>query len=553
MGGLAAGASAALHRSAGRTTHEGCSAITVAAADSPAGLKDAAHFVCRGRNDLSTLQKALDLVPSSGGEVVMFPGTFSDDGKSTLSVGVTSTGEHRRTSLRFQSGARLVVRRTGEEAVIKIEGDDCYLEAPRLINAAPDRLGTGIALGGEAERLGGRLSAPVYRASVSRCIVRGFAVGVELATVDGQGSSGDCLLWAGQIVECDVGILNRSFANRWIGPTIAECSTGIWIEGPREETQLTCYGPTVLNWSKSAIRVDGGFGTSIHDAWLEQSHAHGGDELDAAIVVGEGGPPSAAYSLHFAQTTHVQLGGEAYVMRVAGARGLRVDELLVSTSGSSPRVAVIVNDLPSEDGDNVVGRVTFGPDRAPDFSLVKAVKSKTSKGRLIVERAPAGRNAPAFSTVPNRRAETSDRPIAVKREDETIGGTLAEDSDLTLWVREEEAFALTAFLRFTVVRNVPGQRLSLIGPQGSSMVGSVDVFREDSKGPHRSVMATSTPSAAGEVLTLSDVDSEGDLILSMRGSVTTGSAAGFVGVASTEGPSGIMSVLIRQGSWMRLD
>src|SRR3954451_3206362 len=77
----------------------GAASLFVAAADAPDRLRNAADYVCKGKNDDAIINAAIDACGSSGGKVVLSSGTFVVSGAIRVKSAITIEGAGRSTQI----------------------------------------------------------------------------------------------------------------------------------------------------------------------------------------------------------------------------------------------------------------------------------------------------------------------------------------------------------------------------------------------------------------------------------------------------------------------
>lgn len=429
--------------------------ITVAAADSPARAKARADYVCTGTGDLAVIQTALDALPDDNavsGEVLLLAGNYQDATGDTVSIGSPSLATlNPRKILHFQRGGRLnVSNRTGRKAVIKVESPDCQIVNPNISNNTAFGNSTGIAAGGgDIATFGGRWDRAVNRGTIWSPIISNCETAIEFPSIDGGpgvgGSAGDWNVYGGYLFQNKTALRAAGYVNTVHGTTVANNNVNVWVEGRRSEAQLRTYALTLVGWNEHAFRVDGGYGSTFHDTWMEHTSATGSTSTEALRF---GTATTRANLTHFTGTTTVQLVNEQYVARYVNALGTTIDDLVISTSGAVPSVAIARNELASTGKRNRIVRTTFGPNTIP--SHVPLSIDAAAWGDVFMDRVPGAVGDVPFSTRINSSTRGSSSPAVRKAADtsKTSDATLAVDTDMTIALAPATNYALTGMIMF---------------------------------------------------------------------------------------------------------
>lgn len=428
--------------------------VTVAASDSAARAKARADYVCTGVGDLAVIQTALDSLPDDNavsGEVILLPGNYIDSTGGTASIGSPSSSKlNPRKVLKFVRGARLNVSgRTGRLAVLKVESPDCQIINPNVAGPNSFGQGTGIAIGGDTATFGGRWSRVCNRVCVVQPILSNLETGIEFASIDGGpgvgGSTGDCIVHGGYIFQNKTGIRAAGYTNSIYSPTLANNNVAIWVESRRVEAQIRSYATTIVGWNEVGIRVDGGFGSVFHDTWLEHVSASGSTATEAICI---GSKAGRANFTRFTGVTSVQVASEQYAVRYVNALETKIEDLVVSTSGSVPTTSIIRNELVSTSKRNCIERVTFGPNSIPSHTVLSI--DAAAWGDVFIDRVPGPVGGDAFSTRINPSTRASSSPAVRKAADtpKSFDATLAPDSDMTVNLSPATNYAVTGLIIF---------------------------------------------------------------------------------------------------------
>ncbi|QGJ87579.1 hypothetical protein SEA_FAITH5X5_25 [Gordonia phage Faith5x5] len=428
---------------------------TVAAVDTPMPFRARADYLCDGTADLATIQQALDALPDDNavsGEIVLLAGNYSDATNATLSVGSPSSATlNPRKVLRFERGARINVSgRTGRKAVVKVESPDCQIINPNIAGNAAFGNGTGISIGGDVATLGGFWGKVANRVLIYEPILSNLETGLEFASIDGGpgvgGSTGDCKVHGGYIFQCKTGIRAAGYTNTMYAPTLANNNKAIWVEARRSEAQLRVHDPAIVGWNEVGILVEGGFGSVFSNTWMEQNPASASTATEA-IRLGQSGTVRAN-ATKFTGTTHVQLVNEQYAIKYVGAIGTEVEELVLSTSGAVPSVAVARNEMQSTSKNNRIRRYTFGPNAIPSHTSLSI--DAAAWGELFIDRVSGLVGADGFSTRRNPSTRASSTPVARKLTDssKTSDATMGSDTELTVNLNPGTVYALDGIIFF---------------------------------------------------------------------------------------------------------
>lgn len=433
----------------------GTTTRTVAAADTPMPFRARADYLCTGTNDLTVIQQAVDDLPDDNavsGEVVLLAGNYSDASGGTVSVGSpSSASKNPRKVLRFERGARLnVSNRAGRKAVIKVESPDCQIVNPNIAGNAAFGNGTGIAIGGDVATFGGRWDKVANRVLVYEPILSNLETGIEFSSIDGGpgvgGSTGDCKVFGGYLFQSKTGIRAAGYTNTIYAPTLSNNNKPIWVESRRSEAQLRAHDVTIVGWNEVGILVDGGFGSVFTNTWMEQNPASSSTATEA-IRLGLSGSVRAS-GTKFTGSTHIQLVNEQYAIKYVGASQTEVDELILSTSGSVPSVAVARNEMQSTSKNNRIRKYTFGPNSIPSHTSLSI--DAAAWGELFIDRVSGLVGADGFSTRRNPSTRASSSPIARKLTDssKTSDTTMASESELTVNLNPGNTYALDGIIFF---------------------------------------------------------------------------------------------------------
>ncbi|WP_285249789.1 hypothetical protein [Pseudarthrobacter sp. fls2-241-R2A-168] len=429
--------------------------VTVAASDSAPRAKARADHVCTGTGDLAVIQAALDELPDNNavsGEVVLLAGNYQDATGGTVAIGSPSSAAlNPRKILRFQRGARLNVSgRTGRKAVLKVESPDCQIINANVSNSEAFGNGTGIAIGGDISTFGGRWDRVCNRVTIWQPILSNLTTGIEFCSIDGGpgvgGSSGDCNVHGGYLFQNQTAIRAAGYTNTVYSPTLAYNNVGVWVESRRVEAQLRCYGLTLVGWNEVGIKVDGGYGSTFHDTWMEHVSPNGSTASEA-IRLGLSST-TRTHLTRFAGTTTLQLANEAYGVRYVGAVGTKFDNLVFSTSGAVPSASLIRNEGDSNSKGNEIDRITFGPNGIPSHSVLSI--DPAAWGDVFINRIPGTVGSPGFSSRVNTSTRASRSPVVRKPTDtsKTADAVLSSDPDMTIALAPATNYALTGLIIF---------------------------------------------------------------------------------------------------------
>lgn len=449
----------------------GTTTRTVAAVDTPSPFKERADYICTGSNDLTVIQQACDSLPDDNavsGEVVLLAGNYTDASNNTLSLGSQSSAtKNPRKVLRFERGARInVTARTGRKAIIKVESPDCQLVNPNIAGAASFGNGTGIAIGGDIATFGGRWDRVCNRVLVHEPIVSNLETGIEFCSIDSVGSTGDCKVFGGYIFQNKTGIRAAGYTNTCYAPCLANNNVPIWVESRRVEAQLRVHDPAIVGWNEVGILVEGGFGSIFSDVWMEQNPASSSPATEA-IRLGKSSTVRAN-GTKFTGALHIQILNEQCAVKYIGATGTQIDDLILSTSGSVPSVAVVRNEMASTSKNNRIHRITFGPNPIPSYTALSI--DAAAWGELFIDRVPGLVGAEGFTTRKNPSTRASSAPVVRKTADasKTSDTTLAADSELTVNLNANTVYSLDGLILFDATQTADFKMaLSLSAANGS--------------------------------------------------------------------------------------
>jgi hypothetical protein len=514
--------------------------------------------VCDGVGDIATIQAALDSLPDNAavsGEVVLLPGNYYDATNATLSVGSqSSAATNPRKVLRFIRGARLnVSARTGRLAIIKVESPDCQIIDPNISNNTAFGNGTGIAIGGDIATFGGRWDKVPNRVTISNPILSNLETGIEFSSIDGGpgvgGSTGDCIVNGGYLLQNKTAIRAAGYTNTVNGPTLANNNVGVWVESRRSEAQIRCYALTIVGWNEVGIKVDGGFGSVFHDTWMEHTSATGSTATEA-IRFGLSSTVRANFT-RFTGTTMIQLVDEAYAIKYVGAISTLIEDLVISTSGAVPSTAVVRHELSSPNKRNRINRVTFGPSAIPSHTLMSI--DAAAWGDVFVDRVPGFTADIGFSTRLNPSTRGSSSPAVRKAADssKTSDATLATDSDMTIALPPASTYALTGLIIFDAGQTGDFKMSLTVSGSGQVLWGGL--------GPISShVSATGEASVTTRRLATTTAVTWGGagtgfpLAVPISGLVTTVDLATLT-LQWSQGTSDATATVFKGGSWIRLE
>jgi parallel beta-helix repeat protein len=389
--------SAELYAQASPTTS---ATVVVAASDSKQSSKDNADYVCDGTADEVEIENALaDLATAGSGEVVLMEGTYDID--DTINIDTELTG------IRFMPGAKIKWSDTSSsEPLISIEESNTYLTYPRVegsSNTENPRTRVGIMVGGQVKTVHG---VQIYS---PRC--RFLDAGIEFGIV-GSSSSGDNQVWGGRIDKCNVGIRSRGFVNRVYAPFISFCDVGIHCTDDRSSQKIEVYGATINQSTNQSILVDRGKDSIFYNLWLETTDE--GLTPDEMIEVGTS--TYEVYNCTFAGNTNMHLKAHDYAVTLTNSRGLRFENMLVSTNDfDNTTTTALINEASTSSGlDNRFGRITFYPGDIPAHTVL----DKDGTGEVIVEMPPDVEDSQEGTTV-GHVAPPSDADYLVVRQGDT--------------------------------------------------------------------------------------------------------------------------------------
>lgn len=533
--------------------------ITVAAADTVASLKAKADYVCDGVDDLATIQQAVDALPDNAavsGEVLLMAGNYQDASGSTISVGSPgASGTNPRKILRFQRGARLnVSNRTGRLAVIKVESPDCQIINANISGNVTFGNGTGIAIGGDIATFGGRWDKIPNRVTITHPIISNMETGIEFTSIDGGpgvgGSVGDCIVEGGYLFQNKTAIRAAGYTNTVIATTLANNNKAIWVESRRSEAQIRCYAVTIVGWNEVGILVDGGFGSVFHDTWMEHTSATGSTATEA-IRLGLNSTTRANLT-KFTGTTMLQLVNEQYGIRYVGAVDTEIENLVISTSGATPSVAVVRNELASTSKNNRIRRVTFGPNAIPSHTLLSI--DAAAWGDVFIDRIPAFTGGTAFSTRINTSPRSSSSPAVRKATDssKTSDTTLATESDMTMALAPATNYALTGMIIFDASQT-GDIKLAL------NIAGTGSTIQWTGTGPassHTSAVGVSSvttqQATSGFTLAWGGAGAGVPIVVPITGLVKTQDLSTLT-LTWAQNTSDATPTILKNGSWLRLE
>lgn len=248
------------------------------------------------------------------------------------------------------------------------------------------------------------LGQTVHNVTVYSPRVSNAHIGLELGIVAGS-SSGDNVVWAGYYTSCDIGINSVGFVNSIYSPFVQGNTDGVVIDETRNDSSLKAMFPTILSSTGTYLDVRGGHGTSVYDAFLENSLTSG-DAVNGMVRVGHG---DVVRDFRMPGTTFMSPGADHPSTDVAPSLFhlydvdyMKVDGVQLSMNATNPKLpstALIVADA-SFTGKAVFDLIRIAPNAIPSiWDPSTDLISNAGSGKIIVKECPAPYRSPTGATI----------------------------------------------------------------------------------------------------------------------------------------------------------